>query len=57
MATVFPRVKTAKHEPDAWLDKLTADLRNPARLVIGGGALVVFVWFVVSFIAGNLSWW
>jgi hypothetical protein len=57
MATVFPRVKTAKHEPDTWLDKLIADFRNPARLVIGGGALVAFVRFVVSFITGNLSWW
>jgi hypothetical protein len=57
MDTVHPRVKTAKHEPDAWLDKLIADFRNPARLVIGGGALVAFVWFVVKFITGNLSWW
>jgi hypothetical protein len=57
MATVFPRVKTAKPEPDAWLDKLLADCLSPARLVIGGGALVAFVWFVVSFITGTLRWW
>jgi hypothetical protein len=53
MATVFPRVKTAKHEPDTWLDKLREDVRNPVKVLVFVTALIAFVWWAVSFVTGG----